>query len=167
MGLYVVSIHDGDPSKAFVRFDLRDILAALGEVVDRYMWCVLDIEVTGERAEAIHARVDAAPEKHLWLSSAELRELASDIEQTIDGTVAAYLLDTRRENLPEHDMSTRWFPTNQMQLVIAAVDSSCFDVYAKENRAIERITAAFKDVRAHDAAEVFGSEPPADLSPRR
>jgi hypothetical protein len=154
MTVQVVSIHDASPNGQVLSVDLVDILAALGDVVDDLKWCVLAIEAVGPGAAAIHGNLDSA-QGRLWVSGTELRAMAAQITQTIDGVVVAFPLGLEPETLSDADLDLAQFPSNRMVLAISAVDSSYFEVFAKDRSWTDRLVAAFRDVRKEDAAAYF------------
>ncbi len=52
------------------------------------------------------------------------------------------------------------FPTSAAQLAISAIDSSYFDVYAKDPAVAELLRRRFADVREEDADAYFDAQGP-------
>jgi hypothetical protein len=147
-GAVLLSLHDHGPTLA-LSFDLRDILAALGERALRWQWCVLsDFEAygSGEGLAATTEAIWSARPGGIWLSASAFARLAHDIEQTIDGEFQAFPSDLAASTIPRDELHAP-FPQSRADLVIRAVDSTCFEVYAKQREDVECITAHFSEVQ--------------------
>jgi hypothetical protein len=149
----VLSIRDHGPTHA-LSFDLRDILAALGERVVGWQWCVLsDFEAygSGENLAAMTDVIWRARPGGIWLTAPAFVGLAHDIDQTIDGEFQAFPLALGVSTIPLDELHAP-FPQSRAELVIRAVDSTLFEVYAKHREDVERIQAHFSDVTVEDAS---------------
>ena len=139
----IVSIHDMDP-RGFLSFDLLQILEAIEESVREYAWVVSEIECTGQPVPI-----------ETVLSFVQLVEHAARAQQIIDGTIvgcpASYLAAADLEWITR----IADFPRTQARVAILAVDSSYFDVIAKDLRIIELIRQSFRDVRVQDPRNYF------------
>jgi len=155
MAVHILSIHDESPDRKVLAIDLKEILAALGDAVDRHRFCILDIEATGDGAAGLYERLSAAPGGKLWVSAEELRGLAARLTQTIDAQIAGYPTEQLSVTLLPEDMRLAAFPQNRMGIVIAAVDSTYFEVYLKDAALADRVAAAFRQVKRADPAVYF------------
>lgn len=111
---------------SFLSFDLRDILAVIGEPVNESRWRCYDLCYTANK----DGRVREIREERLKLSGKELTSLAFEIHQTIDG---------RFEAKSEGAAKKPW-------LVIVAFDSSWFEVWSSKDWVIEKLKGHFKMV---------------------
>jgi hypothetical protein len=113
---------DGKPEKYF---DLKDILAAVGERVNKSRWRCRDLWVLAR----FNDHDDSYRIDRLKLSGEELMEMASKIRQTIDG---------RFEARGEGAAKNPW-------LVIVAFDSSWFEVWSSKPWVIDRVKTQLHD----------------------
>jgi len=150
--VYVLSIRDS--TEGVLRVDLKDILHALRSYIGRWTWCVRGLDAAGEDLGEFCDLTEKAP---VWLSSQELLALSQRIEQTIEGAFLAFPERLSEVDLDESELELGRFPESRSELVIVAVDSSCFDVYTKDLDCADVIRQSFKDVRSHDPQLVFGS----------
>jgi hypothetical protein len=107
-------------------FDLRDILAVIGEPVRKSRWRCYDLWFTAKRNE----KFSEFRESRLKLTGDELMQFAFEIHQTIDG---------RFEATGEGAAKKPW-------LVIKAVDSSWFEVWTSKPKIIEKLKERFQIV---------------------
>ena len=107
-------------------FDLRDILAVIGEPIRKSRWRCYDLWYTAKRNEMF----SEFREPRLKLSGDELMQFAFEIHQAIDG---------RFEATGEGAAKKPW-------LVIKAVDSSWFEVWSSKPKIIEKIKEHFQIV---------------------
>jgi hypothetical protein len=145
-----VQIHSiRDRNGGLLAFDLRDILKALAPLLDRWTWHVGDLEIVSDGPMT-------EPDGE-WLSSRELTDFANAIVQTIDGTFIAYPKEQGTRSAPVGDLDEIKiaFPTNSAELMILAIDSNHFEVYAKDPRVTELLRRRFKDVREEDPKVYF------------
>jgi hypothetical protein len=110
----------------FLSFDLRDILAVIGEPVKQSKWLCYNLCYTAKR----NGMFNEFRESRLKLSGGELIELASEIHQTIDGRFEA-----KTEGA-----------TKKPYLVIVAFDSSWFEVYSSKSGIIDKLKNHFQMV---------------------
>lgn len=155
MGTHILSVHDASADGRVLAIDLKDILAALGDTCLGYRWCVLDMDATGPDGEALHKRLNQAPERRLWLSAADLRQIADQVMQTIDAEISGYPIELTPAELRTEDYTLASFPSNRMAIVITAVDSTRFEIYLKDAALADRLATAFRDVRREDPADYF------------
>jgi hypothetical protein len=149
----VLSIYDHGPTNV-LSFDLRDILAALGERALGWRWCVLyDFEAygSGEHLVAMTEAIWRARPGGIWLTAPEFARLAHDIEQTIDGEFQAFPMALADTTIPVDELYAP-FPQSRADLIIRAVDSTLFEVYAKHGEDVEHIQTHFSDVQMEDAS---------------
>jgi hypothetical protein len=111
---------------SFLSFDLRDILATIGEPAIASRWRCRDLYYTARKG----GKLDAHREARLKLSGGELARLASEIIQTFDGQFEA-----RGEGAARRP----W-------LIIRAVDGSWFEVWSSKPAVLERLKSRFKNV---------------------
>lgn len=154
--VYIVSIHDEEPDRRVLAVDLRHILAALESFARHWIFCVTKLDAIGSGVETLMRQVESRA-RGVWLSYAEMVSWAGRIEQTIDGTVVAFPEGTALEGVEESELSPGSFPTSRALCVIEAVDSSYFEVYAKDYVVIEALRRSFSHVAVRDPAEYFGS----------
>jgi hypothetical protein len=142
------SIHDRHGG--LLAFDLKDILEALEPLLDGWTWHVGNLETV--------SNAPIAEPEGQWLSSRELTDFANAIAQTIDGTFIAYPKEQGTRGVSEVgdlDELEIAFPTSLAELMIVAVDSSYFEVYAKDPKVTELLRRRFKDVREKDPTVHF------------
>ncbi|HEX8398798.1 MAG TPA: hypothetical protein VF644_15300 [Pyrinomonadaceae bacterium] len=109
-----------------LNFDLRDILAVIGEPIQKARWRCRDLWCTANTdGEPISIR-----EKRLDFSGEEFLKFVSNIHQTIDGR-----FEVRKEGTAKKS----W-------LVIVAFDSSWFEVWTTKPEIIERLKSQFQNV---------------------
>jgi len=113
-------------------FDLRDVLAALGPQADRAIWRVGraagEFMVTGGDAAD---ELESLAESGAPLRGKRLRQISRHVQQTIFGEFMGY------ENASSADP---W-------IIVIAYDSTWFEVQSRDEAALDRLNAAFKDVR--------------------
>jgi hypothetical protein len=146
-----VQIHTiRDHNDGLLAFDLKDILKALEPLLDRWMWHVGNLETVSNA-------VPTAEPEGKWLSSRELTEFADAIAQTIDGTFIAYPKEEgmRSASVGDLDQIKTEFPASRAELMILAIDSSYFEVYAKDPRVTGLLRRRFTDVREEDPKVYF------------
>lgn len=120
-----VTISDTD-SRGFLSFDLRDILRLLGSRGLASMWHVRGVEcIGGEAADALHRVSDSGE----LLDGSRLESLARDITQVIDGEFSGRLPDSQ-----------------DVWIVIRAVDSSAFDVLTDDESILHALIGHFARV---------------------
>jgi hypothetical protein len=107
-------------------FDLRDLLAVLGESARRSAWTIEFLECLGDGAEALHR----ASDEGRVVGGEELLEAASRLSQTIDGTFSARCSGA----------AAPW-------VVIDVIDGTWFDVQCDDAAVLAAIRARFADVR--------------------
>jgi Protein of unknown function (DUF2691) len=147
-GAALLALHDHGPTLA-LSFDLRDILAALGEHALGWQWCVLsDFEAygSGEGLVALTEAIWRAQPGGIWLSAPAFARLAQAIDQTIDGEFQAFPSALAVSTVSLDELHAPFLQC-RADLVIRAVDSTCFEVYAKHREDVERIQAHFSDVQ--------------------
>jgi hypothetical protein len=154
----VLTIHDHIDSR--LAFELKDVLRALDNYVDRWSWCITELDCFGGESEAVCQAVEATHGSGIWLSSTELRKLAAGIAQTIDGQFIAYPKEIDRRTV---DPGAAWgeFPASRAELFIHAVDSTFFEIFVKDPEIAVRLQQTFKDVRVEDPEVYFGESRPA------
>jgi hypothetical protein len=142
--IWIVSIHDKDP-RGVLSFDLLQILRAIEQAVREYSWIIIDIDCTGE-----------PPPTQTVLSFKQLVDYAQRVGQTIDGEVVGVPSSDLVEVDLEKITRISEFPQSRARVAILAVDSSYFDVIAKDLVVITLIQQTFRDVRAVDPRDYFG-----------
>jgi hypothetical protein len=120
-----IEIKDSTLGSNFLSFDLREILAAIGNSALASSWRCQYVECTGDNAEVLHRISDEGR----VISGVELVQIVSGIHQTIDGKFQAY-----RDK------------ANNPWLIIRAVDSTSFDVLSSDSKTLEKMRRNFRDV---------------------
>lgn len=154
--VYVLSIHDEESDRPVLAVDLKHILAALRTVAGDWMFWINGLDATGTGAELLRSRIAAASGRGIWLSLDELQACADAIEQTIEGVVLAFPKDTAPTTVSAEDLEVSSFPRSRAVCAIIAVDSSYFEVYAKDGAVVEHIRSTFHSVVEHDPIDYFG-----------
>jgi hypothetical protein len=113
-------------------------------------WCVVELDAMGvpEIKPPVNEPVNL-------MSTAELRDLAGQITQTIDGLVIGFPEDTTNEALAPPDLNFRLFPTNRMCLAIWVSDSSRLYVVAKDKAVLEPLAKLFRQPKWHEPEAFF------------
>jgi len=117
---------------SFLSFDLRDILAAIGEPAFISHWRCRDLCYTATGGE----KFTEIREARRKLSGEEMMRFASEIHQTIDGRFEAHNGGGAKKP---------W-------LIILAVDSSWFEVWCSKREVLERVRTSFEKVSDLSAA---------------
>ena len=130
---YGITIRDTTEDGKFLSFDLRDILAVLGDKVLTSYWHCSDVECLGEGAAAMHVLSDEGG----IVTGRELVRIASEVYQTIDGKFEAF----------ETGAETPW-------LVIDVVDSSWFDVLSCDVATIDRLRTHFRQIAEYPSEDL-------------
>lgn len=131
--MFGVTIREMDENGGLV-IDLRDVLALLGTAATSSRWTIEGVEATGtSAAERLERLSDAAA----TVSGNELMQIASEVSQIVDGKFSAF----------EDNSDSPW-------IVIAAVDSSAYDVITSRSDVLDTIKNAFKS-----AEYIPGMEP--------
>ncbi|HLM02704.1 MAG TPA: hypothetical protein VK400_16750 [Pyrinomonadaceae bacterium] len=127
--MYGIKIQDSRKTASggnSLNFDLRDVLAVIGEPARKARWRGRDIWCTASRnGKAVSIR-----EERRDFSGEEFFQFASSIHQTIDGR-----FEVRREDAAKKS----W-------LVIVAFDSSWFEVWSSKPEVIEKLRNHFEKV---------------------
>ena len=105
--------------------DLIDILNILGPRADNTFWLVEGAESTGPLSGVLHRLSDLGTK----VTTARLREIASDVIQVIDGVFTGYSVEK----------SEPW-------IIIRAVDSSAYDVETDDNDILSKVQGSFNEV---------------------
>jgi len=114
-----------DSANNLLTFDLIDILNLVGDKAIISTWALSGVEAIGKSAKELHHISDI----HLIISGSLLCEIASNIQQTIDGCFMGYI---DRKASP-------W-------IIIRAVDSSAFDVETDDTTTLNKIRKHFREV---------------------
>jgi hypothetical protein len=122
-----LEISDCDEEERVLSFDLLDLLDVLGEErVGGYHWICQGVECSGPGADALHA----ADDDGLVLSGETLWDLATHIDQTIEGLFLA-------------------LPPGSGEVVIGlrAMDSTWWEVWTADDEIHEAMLGHFDDVQ--------------------
>lgn len=131
--MFGVTIREMDENGGLL-IDLRDVLALLGTAATSSRWTIEGVEAIGTPAAELLERLsDAAA----TVSGDELLKIASDVSQIVDGKFSAF----------EDNSDSPW-------IVIAAVDSSAYDVTTSRSDVLDTMKNAFKS-----AEYIPGMEP--------
>lgn len=153
--VYVVSVHDEEPERPVLAVDLKHILAALRPVAGDWHFCVVNLEATGAGAEPLHSQIEAASGRGAWFGFDEMQGRADAIEQTIEGVILAFAGSTTPETVNAQELELGSFPSSRAVCAIVAIDSSYFEVYAKNSAVVERIRQSFTRVISRDTQDYF------------
>jgi hypothetical protein len=129
-----LQIHDARP-EGRLAFDLSDILTALGKRAVSAYWAVGGVASYDEPLDATGpgaSHLERLAQSGERVTGAHLARIASVVRQVIWGEFRGY---------PDRSSNEAW-------VVIAAIDSSWFDVRSDDEAALGRIRHAFKDVRS-------------------
>jgi hypothetical protein len=140
--------------------DLQDVLGALRLYLDRWVWCITELDATSlpSTAQAVDdaiRQVADAGRLGFWLTSQKLTTLAAQIFQTIDGTFIAFPAGTAGTPRDEAMVHLAAFPDGDAELAIQVVDSSVLEVYAKDREIPAVLRRHFQDVREEDPHAYF------------
>ena len=131
----VIEIWDGASVK------LADVLAAV-ETADRLSWTIMEFWAVARDDEtnlvAFEQQAAASP-TGLELSADELRSFSGQLLQFIDGIVVGY--SGKPPNRSEADLR------GASEIVIEAIDSTLWRVYARDSAVIDRLRSTYDDVR--------------------
>jgi hypothetical protein len=142
--LQVLSIHDR--ARPVLAFELKDTLRALQPMLERWRWFIYGLETMNPLPVAEQAEGS-------WLSSSDLTRVAGDIVQTIEGTFIAFPLSL--DGIALLECTRAAFPTSRAELMVIALDSSCFEIYAKDPQVRNLLKQHFHDVRDENAQSYF------------
>ncbi|MEM7229202.1 MAG: hypothetical protein AAF432_10345 [Planctomycetota bacterium] len=120
--MFGLTIREFD-ERGVLSIELRDILQLLGRDAEQSIWRIEGVEALGENATRIH---DVSHQIGTLVGS-ELARVASGLDQIVDGTFSAF----KDGN-------------DQPWVVIAAVDSSAYDVMTAELHVIWALKRAFE-----------------------
>ncbi|HET8670696.1 MAG TPA: hypothetical protein VFM05_08750 [Candidatus Saccharimonadales bacterium] len=67
-----------------------------------------------------------------------------------------FIKSTNESTLTAKDLNLAFFPENEIHLAIVAVDSTYFEVYAKDQSVVANINDRFTTVMLHDPIDYFG-----------
>jgi len=148
--VYVLSVHDSADGGLSV--DLKDLLQALRGFLSRWTWCIRDLDAAGEDLNGLCQATWEAP---VWFSSNELLALSQRVQQTVEGVFLAFPEWLKAAELDPAELEVGRFPHSRCELAITAVDSSYFEIYAKDIGCADAIRQHFKDVRLQDPRVVF------------
>lgn len=121
-----VTILDTDSRTHQLTFDLRDILALIGEKAIRSTWLLSEVESIGGHASDVLNRISDEGRK---IDGAELISLSRRVSQIVDGTFEAF----------DKDVNCPW-------ITIQAVDSSAYDVITEDQNILNMIRKNFFSV---------------------
>ena len=119
-----ITISDSTPD-GFLDVNLIDILEIIAPAISTTQWQITNLECLGTTAEKLEQLAD---DKQL-ISSELLLQLATEITQIVDGKFQGYFLNE-----------------NQPWLIIAAVDSSAYDVETVDENILNQIRQQFQQI---------------------
>jgi hypothetical protein len=130
-------------------FDLADLLEIISTEGPSMRWCILYLdEVVWKQdyplmaLEELYAKVDDSP-NGLSMSWDELVEISHAIVQTIDGTYIAY---REGQVVPEYPGDRFEDLYAASEVVFQAVDSTYWEVYARNDEVLNRYKSAYKAI---------------------
>jgi hypothetical protein len=127
---------------------LAEILAVLEPEGPNLNWSILDLEGTGDPSRLgtnmldLEQRVANAP-NGLILEWKDLKQLAGALDQIIEGTIVGC---RNPEVLTQIHLQSDLPST--CDIVIEAIDSSLWKVYSRDDRILQRLKSAFRDVKS-------------------
>ena len=119
-----ITISDSTPD-GFLAVNLIDILGIIAPAISTTKWQITNLECLGRTAEKLEQLAD---DKQL-ISTELLLQLATEITQIVDGKFQGYFLNE-----------------NQPWLIIAAVDSSAYDVETVDENILNQIRQQFQQI---------------------
>lgn len=142
----MIEIRDAD-TQGVLAVELSNLLDLVTVEGSLLTWALLDLYATGDlgddRSMLDLERQIAASPTGLLLSWDELRALASAFTQVIDGVfVGCRDVASIPPLHPKAELYAR------CEIVLEAVDSTLWTVYARDDRVLQRLQAAFHDVQA-------------------
>jgi len=142
-----IEIHDKSETGGLA-FCLRDILPCILPATGHLEWALLEIEATAIDESfdmlSLERQADGSPEG-LDVSWSELVSLGERLFQLIDGIVVGF-----KGGRPSSDATDL---RESCEIVIEAIDSSLWRVYAVDESIIACLSRRFDDVRPVDQAE--------------
>jgi hypothetical protein len=121
-----ITISDRERDGRRLSFDLADLATILPLFSTAYEWEVRDVECVGPAAEVLHE----AAETGKRVSGPELRYLATQIAQMVDGELLCFRGGTTR-----------------VEAEIRAVDSAAFDVLSDRPEILALVRSHFRETR--------------------
>lgn len=135
-------------------FDLRDILQVLNGAIHAYRWCILDLACMSADDPELDRIEAQTRDKGCHVSSEWLVRFATTVDQIIDGLFLAFPDEEGGELLlSADDLDLANFPRSRAVLAILAVDSTSFEVYAKDRSLIKLLQEHFQDTRVRTMVE--------------
>lgn len=134
-------LHTENGESSQLTFDLRDLLAQLSPDTKALNWSILGLwAVARDDTDVveIEARVDASP-VGLRMTGAELWDLAGRLLQVIDGIIVAF-----SDSPPTRSDSDL---RESCEIVIEAIDSTLWRVYARDPALSDHLRNTFTEVR--------------------
>jgi len=124
---------------------LAELLECVASIGRDLTWTVLDLEAVGELGEGrnmldLEAQIQASPHG-LVVSWSELLTLAQELHQVISGVLAGVKDPSATARI--------WRGTDSCaisDLVLEAIDSSLWSVYARDDRVLQRLQGRFHDI---------------------
>jgi hypothetical protein len=128
--VYTITILDRDDS-GVLRVGLEDVLRAVRPAADNAEWTITCVEALGAAAERLYA----AQEQQRRISTADLEELATALDQVVDGVFSSH----RKGDLEPF-------------LILRAVDGTSWDVTSDDRGILERVRVTF--AKCFEAGEI-------------
>lgn len=141
--IYRVEVYDA--LKGVLNFDLKNVLQVLPEFAGQLQWYILDIEAVGRglNGESIlDTEKRTSTSAHgIQLSFAELQDLASGLEQTINAVIVGVGSKSPAPTLP---VAVGY---DAPYIGLEAVDSSFWVVTSSDSNVVELIEKHFRDTK--------------------
>jgi hypothetical protein len=151
--LSVISIYPD--SARPLDLDLRHILAAVGNRLETWVWCIRDLDWLGADGETLCREVEGAGPEGLWLDSTDLLHRAQGISQTIEGSFLAFPRSLDRRTIDAGDLDLASFPSSKAAFAIEAIDGCYFDVYSKDSVVTRDLLERFPNARSESTDHYF------------
>lgn len=141
----IIEIKDHD-ANGILTVDLKSILQPLSPEADELTWSILDLEATGELVNGknmldLEQEIRSSP-NGLIISWNDLLALANSLDQVINATIVACKDPTAIPGLGLLE-----YLCETCEIVLQAIDSSLWCVYARDDAVIDRFATAFHDVQ--------------------
>jgi hypothetical protein len=131
--------------KGFLEVDLQEVLSAVEAADSHLIWSILDLDSTAEPGKLKRdlSKLEADIQRSsqgLILTWDELVSLANSLSEVRDAIIVGC---RTRELIPALPTTDLYSPCD---VVIEAVDSAFWRIYAKDDRLLQKLARTFRDV---------------------